>query len=89
MSKLDVGRGVTQSNEYDTLPKAVKWTLNWYFIVAMLVLCGYNLGVELSRQPPDAPSLGWCITHTVCVVWWVYQICKRWGMDRKARRIVL
>ena len=74
---------VVDGNEYDTLPSAVKWTLNWYFIVAMLVLCGFNLAVELSIQPPEEPSLGWTVTHTVCVVWWLYQIRRRWGMDHK------
>jgi len=80
---------VREGNEYDRLPWAVKWTLNWYFIVAMLVLTGFNLIVELSTKMPDEISTGWAVTHTLCVVWWVYQMRRRWRMDREARRIGL
>lgn len=67
---------------YDTLPRLIKWAWNWYFIMAMLVLCAYNLITELSVQVPDTISTGWAVTHLVCGMYWVIRAYNRIRMDR-------
>lgn len=79
---------VKDGNKFDTLPWQVKWTVNWYVIVGMFVLCLINLVVELS-QAPDTISTGWTIAHTLCAIWWVHQGKKRKRMDDESRSIVL
>ena len=72
---------------YDTLPRMVKWSWNWYFIVSMIVLCLYNLITELSVQVPDTISTGWTVTHAVCTVYWLIRIYNRIRMDRATQGV--
>lgn len=71
---------------YDTLPRLVKWSWNWYFIVSMIVLCAYNLIAELSVQVPDTISTGWTVTHLVCCMYWVIRAFNRIRMDHTTQR---
>ena len=80
---------VAQGNEYDTMPWWVKWTLNWYVVVSMFMLCTFNLVDELSTQAPDTISIGLALVHVMCILWWLNQGKRRNRMNREARRLVL